>query len=357
MKALIIFVLVITAVVLAYYHYRAELHPYKPGVVAYVLPALLEVVDTPAEVRRSIATLHAGDQIRVLAKTENWAEIRLADGRAGWIPLQGVLDADTFEKDQALFNKLRASQAQASGHANSDANLHLEPSRTAALVAELSENERVEVYGRQIVEREPNPASSGKGVTDVWYQVATARRAGWLLGRLVDLDIPPGIAMYAQGINLVAWLVLDTVNDGGREMQQYLAADRIGTRDLDFNHIRVFTYWIKRHKYVTAYVESNLEGYFPLQVTHLGGVPYFRLRLTDPDGHKIQKVYGLFDTIVRPIGTIDGWESQAMPSSPGVGPKRRRGQTRKPRVRKSALLDRRGNSSEGFGRDPSPVPA
>ncbi|HLI29630.1 MAG TPA: hypothetical protein VKV79_00860, partial [Terriglobia bacterium] len=93
----------------------------------------------------------------------------------------------------------------------------------------------------------------------------------------------------------------------------YLAADRIGTRDFDFNHIRVFTWWVKRHKYVTAYVESGLQGYFPITVTHLGSVPYFRLRLVDDTGRKFQKVYGLFDTIVRPIGTVGGWTSNAMP--------------------------------------------
>ncbi len=137
-----------------------------------------------------------------------------------------------------------------------------------------------------------------------------------MLGRFVDLDIPPGIAMYAQGVNLVAWLVLDTVNDSGRQVPQYLAADRIATRDFDFNHIRVFTWWVKRHKYVTAYVEGSVNGYFPIRVTSIGGVPYFRLRLVDDDGKQFQKVYGLFDTIVKVIGTVPGWDSDAMPEKP-----------------------------------------
>jgi hypothetical protein len=46
------------------------------------------------------------------------------------------------------------------------------------------------------------------------------------------------------------------------------------------------------------------------------GVPYFRLRLIDDQGEKYQKVYGLFDTITRTVGTVPGWESDAMPPSP-----------------------------------------
>jgi len=54
-----------------------------------------------------------------------------------------------------------------------------------------------------------------------------------------------------------------------------------------------------------------------------GDKPYFRLRLVDEDGEKYQKVYGLFDTIVRPQGTVKGWESEEMPAAPTHAPKRR----------------------------------
>jgi hypothetical protein len=119
---------------------------------------------------------------------------------------------------------------------------------------------------------------------------------------------------------VVAWLVLKTVDDGGNELPEYLVADRMGS-DADFSHIRVFTWWVKNHRYVTAYVESGLDGYFPIKVMQLRDpnhyaepAPYFRLRLIDENNHKYQKVYGLFDTITRSIGTVDGWDSNAMPT-------------------------------------------
>ena len=123
---------------------------------------------------------------------------------------------------------------------------------------------------------------------------------------------------------MVAWITLDTVDDAGRQVPQYLTAERMGTQDVDFNHIRVFTWWIKDQRYVTAYVESGLNGYFPIRVMHSGRVPIFRLRLVNDEGNKIQKVYGLFDTITRPLGTVAGWESDAMPAPPEHRHRRRR---------------------------------
>jgi hypothetical protein len=50
--------------------------------------------------------------------------------------------------------------------------------------------------------------------------------------------------------------------------------------------------------------------------TKAGEPAHFRLRLVDSKGAKYQKVYDLFDTITRVIGTLDGWASDAMPQRP-----------------------------------------
>ncbi|MGH9357683.1 MAG: SH3 domain-containing protein [Terriglobia bacterium] len=287
-------------------------HP--PAEIAYVLPQTLPVLNTTAIIHTVIATLHAGQQVEVTERIGDWAHLALSDGRDGWVEQQNLLDAKTYAQSKELLKRVETMQVQAVGHADAEVNLHLTPSRSAPVLAELSPRQPLEVCGRRLVNRPAQPGSQPAAtVQDVWYLVRGGGRAGWMLGRFVDLDVPPGLAPYAEGVNMVAWLVLDSVNDGGHQEPQYLAADRIGTREFDFNHIRVFTWWIKRHKYVTAYVESGLDGYFPITVTHDGSVPYFRLRLVDDTGHKYQKVYGLFDTIVRPAGTVDGWNSDAMP--------------------------------------------
>lgn len=290
-----------------------------------MLPNTLEVVDTPAEVRMVIDSLKSGDRVEVMARTRNWTKVRLADGHTGWVEAKDLLDDETHEAGRRLLQALASLPVQAVGRTSGPVNLRHEPSREAAQLTQLAENRKVEVFGRRLVERPPQPNQSTSSVVrEAWYLVRVDSWAGWVLGRFVSLDIPELLSMYAQGTNVVAWLVLNTVVDGGQQAPQYLVADRIGTQEVDFNHLRVFTWWIKDHKYVTAYVESGLNGYFPIRVTSLAGVPYFRLRLIDQDGRKFQKVYGLFDTITRPLGTVDGWESDALPVRPAPRHRRRR---------------------------------
>jgi SH3 domain-containing protein len=318
-KSKFIVVLLLIAAGAAYYLYIRRRAQHAEGEAAYVLARALNVVDTTAEIRLTVGTLKAGDRVEVLEHTPRWMHVRLANGRTGWVENKDMLDSETYERGQRLLKELGRQTQQAVGHVSELVNLHLEPARDATVLAQLDANQKVEIFGRRLIERPPQPdqpPTGGAVVRDAWYLVRADSRAGWLLGRTVDLDAPPGIAPYAQDVNMVAWLVLDMVEDQGRNVPQYLVADRLGEQDLDFNHIRVFTWWKKRQQYVTAYVEGGLDGYFPLRAIRLNNVPYFRLRLIDENAHKIQKVYGMFDTIVRPIGTVEGWESDAMPERP-----------------------------------------
>lgn len=309
---------------MAYYHVVDRARTRPPAEMAYVLSKSVEVVDTPAEVRMVVGALKGGDRVEVLTRTRNWMRIRMADGRTGWAESKDLLDSATYESGQRLFVELGSLPAQAAGHTNGVVNLRLEPSRESPALAQLEDSQKVEVFGRRLVERPQQPGQPAASVVrEAWYLIRMQARAGWVLGRFVSLDVPEALSAYAQGTNTVAWLVLDTVDDGSQKVPQYLVADRLGTQEADFSHIRVFTWWLKNHHYVTAYVESGLVGYFPIRVLRHEGVPYFRLRLVDEEGRKFQKVYGLFDTITRPLGTVDGWESDAMPTRP-IARRRRR---------------------------------
>jgi hypothetical protein len=300
------------------------------GEPAYVLPQTAEVMDTTAEIRSVVGHLRAGERVEVLARTAHWSELRLSRGGTGWVESKYLLDAATYERGRALLKSLEAYTPQAAGHLLTSTSLHLEPARDSIILVDLAQNQPLEMFERRLVDRPVDasaPGAGGKPGRDVWYLVRIGSRAGWLLGRFVTLDIPQGIATYAEGINMVGWVVLKTVDDGGNNVPEYLVADRIGGQ-ADYNHIRVFTWWVKNHKYVTAYVESGLEGYFPIEVKQMLNPnyyaqpsPYFRLRLVDESGHRYQKIYGLFDTIAKNVGTVDGWESGAMPRP---GPRKER---------------------------------
>ena len=289
------------------------------------MPSSLEVVDTPADIRLAVESVKAGDQVQVLLRSRDWAKVKLADGRTGWVENKDLVGSQAYEASQKLLKGLENLPVQAEGHAPQSINLRFEPSRDSTSLAQLPNNQKLEVFGRRIVERPSRPDQpSSPPVKEAWYLVRADRRAGWVLGRYVSLDIPESLGAYAQGSNIVAWVVLNTVPDEGRQVPQYLAVDRAGNPEADFTHIRVFTWWLKNHRYVTAYAESGLQGYFPIRAATTGNVPYFRLNLVDENGNKIQKVYGLFSTITRPLGFVEGWESNAMPTNPPSPRGRRR---------------------------------
>jgi SH3-like domain-containing protein len=320
----------------AYYFLVYAPAHYFPPEVAYVLPSSVTVVDTPAEIRLEIAQVKNSDQVQVLDRTHNWAHVRLADGKTGWLELKDLLESETYERGQQVLRDMGKIPVQAAGHTTGEINLHLEPSRAAPELALLEPNEHVEIFGRRWAERTPRdsqaPASAerndepapGSPFRDAWYLVRAGSHGGWVLGRFITLDVPADISVFAEGVNTVAWVVLDTVNDNGRKVPQYLVADRMGTQEFDFTHIRVFTWWSKNQRYVTAYVESNVNGYFPIRVSWVDDKPQFRLRLVDKSGRKFQKVYGMSSTIVRPLGRVEGWESDAMPTRPVTRSRRRR---------------------------------
>lgn len=309
--------LVLAATAAAYYRFVRRAAEPASTEIAYILPESAPVSDSPAEIRLGVATLAEGDRVEVLERTPHWARVRMEDGRSGWLEADDLLDAASYEKGRRLLVELQKEQPQAAGHPGGLANLRVEPSREATQIGQLAANQRVDIFDRQLVDRPTAPgAANAEPVRDVRYLVRAGREAGWVLGRLISLDVPDAIGRYAQSFNMVGWLVLNAVQDGERQVPQYLVVDRVGTQEFDFNHIRVFTWWSKRQEYVTAYVESNLDGHFPIRVRQIDGMPYFRLRLVGKSGEKFQKVYRLDDTIVRPVGTVEGWESEAMPARP-----------------------------------------
>ena len=300
----------------AYYHWGRKSQSTPSLQVKYVISPSLDVLDTRAQVHRVINVLKSGDHVEVLSETGEWAKIRLSAGGDGWVLAKELIGSSTYGKGQALLKQLSSEQVQATGHAAGAVNMHTEPSRTAPVLCMLMQGEKLEVFDRKLVPRtgySNPPGQAAASAREAWYLIRSGPRAGWLLGRLVTLDIPSAISQYAENYNMVAWFQLNTVMDGGQKIPQYLVADRVGSDEFDFTHIRVFTWWAKQQHYVTAYVESNLKGSFPIQVEHIDNVPYFRLRLVDGKGNKFQKIYRLSNTIVQPVGTVEGWESNALP--------------------------------------------
>ena len=108
-----------------------------------------------------------------------------------------------------------------------------------------------------------------------WYLVRNSSgQVGWVLLRMIDLDVPLDVAQYAEGQRIMGYFVLNTVqetiDDQQKEEPQYLVLLNEPKDGLpwDYNQIRVFTRNRNKHRYETAYRERNMEGYFPVTTGH-----------------------------------------------------------------------------------------
>jgi len=168
---------------------------------------------------------------------------------------------------------------------------------------------------------------AGPAMEDWWLIRDAQGRAGWVLGRMVDLDVPLEIAQYAEGQRFVAFFVLNQVQDEDKKVPQYLAmlTDSKDGQPFDFDKVHVFTWNVKRHRYETAYRERNLNGVLPVTVTHEdfgkeGDLPVFILRVKDDNGQVTERKYKLNTPMVRRV-----WAPGEVPAKPvAAGKKKRR---------------------------------
>jgi SH3-like domain-containing protein len=150
--------------------------------------------------------------------------------------------------------------------------------------------------------RKPKPA--GPQMED-WTLVRTKDgKAGWVLSRMLVMTIPDEVAQYSEGARITSYFPLAEVNDGGVIKHHWLwTTVREEGLPYDFQSFRVFTYVIRRHRYETAYIERNIEGYYPVEVKQ-GATPTFSLILRGDDGKLYKKTWVLEGYLTRKIAEV-----------------------------------------------------
>jgi SH3-like domain-containing protein len=145
---------------------------------------------------------------------------------------------------------------------------------------------------------------------DDWWLVRNKEgKVGWVLARMIDLDIPLEIAQYAEGQRVMGAYVLNTIKDDEKgDVAQYLVVlnePKDGT-PWDFSQLRVFSWNRAKHRYETAYRERNLVGYFPVKTGtedfgKEGVLPTFTVRKKNEDGTITDRKYRMIGPIVREV--------------------------------------------------------
>lgn len=320
-KLLIGFALVLVVGLAAYRHFH---HAKPPLETAYVGNRQVTLWSTTAQVRETVAVASFGDRVDVLDRFEDQVKVRTTSGMIGWTTEDQLLSAEFWRQAQELDAKTAALPIQVHGRTRGLSNLHLDPARDSPRIRQLEKNTLLDLYERQAVDVPSTSRASEAGApegspTDVkkedwWLARAHTQTSskegltlsGWILGRFVDLDVPEPLPDYASaaGMRIVAWYEVNRVLDeSGSARSQYLV---LGTRGgegqpCDFKLLRVFTWGIRKQRYETAFVESDLCGKLPLKLmaaTVPGGDAAFSFEDWSTGAAEL-RTYHMHQTIVR----------------------------------------------------------
>jgi hypothetical protein len=311
--------------------------------VNYVSAVQATLRDQLSTMYSRVGTVKNGDRVEVLEREKRFSRVRTADGIEGWIEQRYLVDQATYDGLQKLTRENLNDPVQAPGVLRNDTNLHLTPGRETEHLYQLSAGAKVSVLKRDTAEKPgtalapaksagktSGKASSGPVLEDWWLVRDPQNRVGWVLARMVDLDVPLDVAQYAEGQRFVAFFVLDQVQDAGKEgsdkkVSQYLCVITEPHDGLpyDYDQIRVFTWNVRKHRYETAYREHGLNGVLPVTVTtenfdKEGTLPVFILRVKDDAGNVSERKYKLNNPIVRRV--LAPGEQKAVPKTAASRP-------------------------------------
>ncbi len=290
--------------------------------IAYVSGVQAVLRDRVAQVYEKTGVVKNGERVEVLDHDRRFVKVRTATGATGWVEQRYLVGQDVFDKIQKLTADNRNDPVQAQGATRNDTNLNVEPGRDTEHLYQISAGEKLSLLKRGTAEKpgtvSPPTRSAPPGgnaqdnkpapvIEDWWLVRDSHSRVGWVLARMVDLDVPLDVAQYAEGQRIVAFFVLNQVQDGDKKVAQYLTVltEPKDGMPFDFNQIRVFTWNVRRHRYETAYRE-RMEGVLPVTVLQEnfdkeGVLPVFTIRVQDDSGKVSERKYKLNTPIVRRV--------------------------------------------------------
>ena len=353
--------------------------PHAPAIgEAFVGPATLKIRgDIPVE-SPAVATVKHGDRVEILQHRRRFLRVRTPAGAEGWTDERQLLSADDMASLQDL--AARAARMPVQGQATSfgELNVHTQPDRQSPSFFQVKEKEKMDVLAHVRLPRietprqpllprtpkkakaarkppppkdpkypppplpkppappgnwldlsrtdlsredpgdEPPPAPAKPPIPEDWSLIRSpGGPAGWVLTRRLVMGIPDDVAQYAEGRRIVSYFALGETEDGDQKKTTWLWTT-VGSGDepYDFDSLRVFVWSLRRHRYETAYIERNLEGYAPVLLENVAistgsrskGAPSteryagFSVCVAKSDGQRYRREYALLTNIVRFAG-------------------------------------------------------
>lgn len=313
----------------------------QPKEIVYVAVPQAYLRDRVAAVYNRVALVNNGDRLQVLEHSRRFLRVRTADRKEGWLEERYTVEQDVFDQVQKLAADNLHTPVMATGLTDNDTNIHTAPGRDSKHLYQIKGATKVQILKRATAPK-PGPAMvpvrenpAGKNsppqppLEDWWLVRDPQGRVGWVLARMVDIDVPLEVAQYAEAQRIVGAFVLDQVQDGDNKVPQYLMVltNPHDGMPYDYNQIRVFTWNVRRHRYETAYRERNLDGMLPVRITEEdfdkeGKLPVFILRVKGENDNIVERKYKLNTPIVRRV--LAPGEEKSTPSQVAARSKSRR---------------------------------
>ncbi|HKF51747.1 MAG TPA: hypothetical protein VKB26_05505 [Candidatus Acidoferrales bacterium] len=313
---------VVAGLILAFGIREYRLHRKLPLEEAYIGSRGATVWNSTAQIRSPVANLAYGQSVQIYQRDVDYVLVGTKAGVRGWVASASLMDPDIWRRMALLAGTTKSMPVQAIGHTNARTNIHTRPGRQTPVILQVPGNSPVIVLTHSIVAEQPSSLAADANSTgrseDYWLVRADVKDvgsvSGWVLGRLVSLDLPEPLPGYqsSEAMTIVAWFEINHAIDSssGGVRPEYLVA---GTRNLqsradndagcDFNLARVYTWSSKHQRYETAFLDSSLCGKLPIDVTPAKvpeGEAQFRFQNLNASGLE-NRVYDMKLTTVRRV--------------------------------------------------------
>ena len=258
--------------------------------------------DRIAAVSNRTGNVVNGQRLEILEGNKRFYKVKTDKGEVGWIDEKAVATEAVSKEFDTLNDEHAHDPFVASGVVRDDVYLHSKPGRDTDKLYRLEEGEKLKLIarastlkpvppgyvapvavpvakpgipGRKGAADAPSPTAAAEppAMEDWWLVRDSHNHTGWMLSRMLDVDVPDSVAKYAENQRIVGAYVLNMVTDpeiegAVKEVPNYvcvLSPFKAGL-PYDFNQLRVFYWNTKRHRYEGANRDRNILGYLPVKV-------------------------------------------------------------------------------------------
>jgi SH3-like domain-containing protein len=281
---------------------------------AYVAPISLNLRQDLAPRSTVVGTIKHGDRVEILARRRRFAKVRIANDVEGWVDSRQLLSTQGMQRLKRFHAWARRQPSQGRATPLDTLNVHIDANRYAPSFAQISPEETAEIVGRVVTQRGPySPDASGmpeplpeapNAVKDDWSLVRLAEgRSGWVLSRMMTMNLPESVAVFSQGHRITSFHQLGVVRDRrGRSVNSYLwTTSSVPPDGFNYDRFRVTMFNTRTRRFETGHIESNIRGHYPITVHTPPDAPVQRFTLiyAEGKGPAMERTFEMADRKVK----------------------------------------------------------